>query len=45
MKDTWLTRQTPQTVSRIKTAAVLLLLGSLGLLAMALLWVVENRRP
>lgn len=42
MKDSWLTRQTPRTVSRIKTLAVLVLLGGLVVLAFALQWLLEN---
>lgn len=36
-------RQTPKTVSRIKTLAAVLLLGALGLLALFLVWFVNSR--
>lgn len=43
MKDSWLMRQTPRTVSRIKTLAVILLLGALTFLALLLGWFVNSR--
>lgn len=44
MKDPWLMRQPPKTVSRLRTLAVFFLLGTLVLLAMGLLWLLENHR-
>ncbi|MCC7518609.1 MAG: hypothetical protein IT578_05435 [Verrucomicrobiae bacterium] len=43
MKESWLLRQTPKTVSRIRTLAVFLLLGGLGLLALGLIWLLDRR--
>jgi hypothetical protein len=44
MNTPWHMRLTPRTASRLKTLAVIALLGGLLLLALGLLWLLDNHR-
>jgi hypothetical protein len=44
MNTPWYARLTPRTASRLKTLAVMALLGALLLLTLGLLWLLENHR-